>query len=116
VRSGKILGQETELSQTFSRHEMSVINDGDKHLSGLVDLEGLLNELSFAVMILSVELDLKGLAKDAQDVVIGVECSVEDGCDDALGIMVDEGLFEDGFSRARMPEDETKAALLRMNQ
>lgn len=89
MRAGEIFEQEAEFSQTFPRHEMGVINDGDEHLSGLMDLEGLLNEEAFAVMILSVELDLKGLAKDAQDVVIGVEGSIEHWSDNALGIMVD---------------------------
>ena len=82
---------------------MSVINDRNEHFSGLVDLEGLLNEEAFAVMILPVELDFKGLTEDAEDVVIGVEGSIEDRSDDALGIMVDQSVFEDGFSRARMP-------------
>ena len=95
---------------------MSVINDRDEHFSGLMDLEGLLNEEAFAVMILPVELDFKGLTEDAEDVVIGVEGSIKDRSDDALGIMVDQSVFEDGFSRARVPEDETKATLLRMNK
>ena len=95
---------------------MGVIDDGHQHFARLMDLEGLLNELTLALMILAVELDLKGMAKDAQDVVIGVKGSVENGGDDAFGIMIDEGMFEDGFPGAGMSEDETKAALLSMNQ
>lgn len=95
---------------------MGIINDGDEHLAGLMDFEGFLNEEAFAVMVLAIELDFKRMAKDAQDVVIGVECAVEYGCDNSFGIMIDEGVFENGFTGAGMTENETETALLSMNQ
>ena len=65
MRPGQILAQEAKLAQAFARHEMGVINDGHEHLARLVDLEGLLNELPFALMILTVEFDVKGMTEDA---------------------------------------------------
>ncbi len=52
------------------------------------------------------------MAQEAQDVVPGVEGAVDDGGDPVLGVMVDDVVFEDGFSGAGFAEDEAEAALL----
>ena len=44
---------------------MSIINDGDEHLAGAMDFEGFLDEEFFAVMIMTMELDLESVTHDA---------------------------------------------------
>jgi len=63
-------------------------------------------------MVAAFELDLEGLAQNAQSVVIGVKGSVDDGSDHAFGIVGEQGLFEDAFARARFAQNETETALL----
>ena len=57
------------------------------------------------------ELDVEGVAEAAQGVVIGVEGAVDDGGDEALGVVFEQGLFEDAFAGAGFAEHETEAAL-----
>ena len=94
---------------------MGVINDGDQHFAGAVEAEGLLDQEAFAVMVAALELDLEGLAEDAQGIVVSMEGAVDHRGHHALGVVVDQGLFEDGFSGARLAQDQAEAALLGVN-
>jgi hypothetical protein len=44
-----------------------------------MEAEGFLHEQAFAVMVAALELDLKGLAQDAQGVVVSMQRAVDDG-------------------------------------
>lgn len=63
-------------------------------------------------MVATRELDLEGFAQDAQGVVIGVEGAVDDGRDQAFGVMGEQGLLEDAFAGAGFAEHQTQATLL----
>ncbi len=115
VRRREILAEQTEFAQAIGRHEMGVVNDGDEHFAGAMDAESLLNEETFAVMITAFELDLKGFAKDAEGVVVGVQRPVDHRCDDAFWIMGEECLFENTLAGARFAQDQAEATLLGMN-
>ncbi len=115
VRAGKVFAQEPEFAEAVRRHEMGVINDGNQHLAGAVDAEGLLHEQAFAVMVAALKLDLKGFAEDAERVVIGVQRAVDDGRDHAFGVVRQERLFQNTFAGARFAEHQTEAALLGVN-
>ena len=77
-----------------------------------MNAEGLLDEQAFAVMVATLELDLKGFTQNAQRVVIGVQGAVDDRRDHAFGVVRQERLFEDAFAGARFAEHQTEAALL----
>jgi hypothetical protein len=66
-------------------------------------------------MVVALEVDLEGRAEDTQCVVISVERAVNDRGDDSFGIMVYEGLLEDGFAGAGLAEDQTESTLLGMD-
>jgi len=70
-----------------------LVDDGDEHFAGAMDLEGFLDQKPFAVVVVAFELDGECLAEDAQGVVVGVERSVEDGGDHPLGIVVEQCVF-----------------------
>jgi hypothetical protein len=69
----KILAQQAQFAQTLRWHEVSVVDDGNEHFAGAVDFESFLDQEAFATVVVALELDLKGLAKNAQGVVIGVK-------------------------------------------
>jgi hypothetical protein len=73
----EVLQEQPEATQAVQGHEVSIIDDGDQELVGAMDLESLLDEEPFALMVVADELDLKGLAEDAQGVVVGVEGAVD---------------------------------------
>ncbi len=77
-----------------------------------MDFEGFLDEQPFAAMIVPLEVDLEGLAEDAQGVVVGVEGAVDDGRDHPFWVVVDQRLFQNAFAGARFAQDQTEAALL----
>jgi hypothetical protein len=79
------------------------VDDRDEHFAGAMDFEGFLGRQAFAAMVAALELDLKGLAADAQGVVIGLQRPIDDGRDEVFGIVVEQGLFEDAFAGARLP-------------
>lgn len=108
----KIFAEQAEFAERFGGHEVSVIDDGDEHFAGAMDFEGFLNEEFFAVMIMAVKLDVESVTQDTQGVVIGVKGAVDDGSDDALGVVCEEGMFEDAFAGAGFTQKEAKAALL----
>lgn len=66
-------------------------------------------------LLVALELDLESLAEDAQGVVIGVKGAVDDGCDDAFGILVQEGLFQNALAGAGFAQDQTEPALVGMD-
>ena len=115
VRTWKVLAQKSQLSQTVGRHQVGVVDDGDEHLAGTVDAEGVGDEVAFALVVMAIKLDLKGLAEDAQGVVIGVEGSVDDRGDHAFGIVSEESMFQNALARAGFAEHEAKPALLGMD-
>jgi hypothetical protein len=115
VGGGKVLEEKAQTAQALGGHEVSVVDNRDQELVGAMDLEGLLDQESFAAVVVAVELDLKGLAEDAQGVVIGVQGAVDDGGDEAFGVVVEEGMLEDGFAGARFAQDQAQAALLGVN-
>ena len=63
-------------------------------------------------MVVAVGLEPEGLAEEPEHVVPGVEGAVDDGGDPLFGVVVCEGVFEDGFPSAGLAEDEAEAALL----
>ena len=49
---------------------MSVINDGDQHLAAAIEVEGLLNQLAFALKRTAFEFDAKGFAKNLDGTLV----------------------------------------------
>jgi hypothetical protein len=45
---------------------VGVVNDRHEHLAGAVKPGGFLDEQAFAVLVAALELDLEGMAEDAQ--------------------------------------------------
>jgi hypothetical protein len=95
---------------------MGVVNNGHEHFAGAMDAEGLLDQQAFGVMVAALELDLEGFTEDAQDVVIGVESAVDHRGDQALGVVVQEGVFENAFAGAGFAEAALLAWTLRMSK
>jgi hypothetical protein len=91
---------------------VGVVNDGDDEFASGIEGACFADEPSFAFVVGAVGFKFESLAKEAQEVVPGVERAVDDGSDPALGIVVNEGVFEDGFASAGFAEDEAEAALL----
>ena len=116
VRAGKVLAEEAQFAQTDGWHEVGIVNDGDKHLAGAMDAEGLLDQQPFTVMVAPGELDLEGFAQDAERVVIGVQGAVDHGCNHAFGIVRQQGLFEDALAGTGFAEHQAEAALLGVNR
>jgi len=116
MSSRKVFEEQAEFAQAFCGHEVSVVDDGDEHFAGTVEAEGVGHELTFAVVIVTLEVDGKGLAKDAQGVVVGVQCAVEHGGDEAFGIVLKESGFKDALAGARFTENQAKSALLGMDE
>ena len=112
VGAGKVLAEQAQFAQAVGGHEVGVVNDGHEHFAGAVDAEGFLDQQAFAVMVAALELDLEGLAEDAQGVVVGVQGAVDDGGDHAFGVVVEQRLFEDAFAGAGFAQHQAQAALL----
>ena len=91
---------------------MGVVDDGDDDFSFGVEVAGFFDEPGFAFVVGSVAFEVEGLAKEAEDVAPGVEGAVDDGGDPVPLVVVDEVVFEDGFSGAGFADDEAEAALL----
>ncbi|MFO0709564.1 MAG: hypothetical protein U0353_06975 [Sandaracinus sp.] len=68
-----------------------------------VDLVRPLDEPTLAAVIAALDADLEGLAEDAQHAVVGVKRLVHDGRDEALGVVLDEGLLEHTLSAGPSP-------------
>jgi hypothetical protein len=109
---GKIFEEEAEFSEGFDGDEVGVVYDGDEEFSFGIEGTGFGDESGFAFVVGSVAFEVEGLAQESEDVAPGVEGSVDDGGDPIFEVMVDEVVFEDGFSGAGFADDETEAALL----
>ena len=94
---------------------MGVVDDGHEHFAGAVQAEGLLYEQSLALAVAARELDLEGLAENAQGVGVGVQGPVNHRGNHPLGVVGEERLFEDALAGARLAQDQAKAALLGVN-
>jgi len=109
---GEVFEQKAEFAKAVDVHEVGVVDDGSDHFVEVVETEGFLDEAFFASEVAAVEIDLESLAEDAQGVEVGVKCAVDDGNDEAFGVMVLKGVFDDGFAASGFAQQEAKAALL----
>jgi len=116
VGAREVFEEEAEFAQAVGLHEVGVVDDGDEHFACAVESEGFLDEETFAFAVAAVELDLEGFAEDAQGVVVGVEGAVDDGGDEAFGVVGEEGVFEDAFAGSGFAEEEAEAALLGVDE
>jgi len=116
VSAGEVLKEQAEFSQTVGRHEVGIVDDGNKHFAGTVETEGMSHELAFALVVVTMEVDFKSRAEDAKRVVVGVKGAVDDGGHHAFGVMVEESGFEDAFAGTGFADNQAKAALLGMNK
>lgn len=91
---------------------MGVINDGDDGFSTGVEVSGFKDETGFAFVVGAIGIDFHGAADQTQEVVPGVEGTVDDGGDPLFGVVMDDGVFEDGFAGAGLAKDDAEAALL----
>ena len=82
---GEVLEEQPEPPQVVDVDEVRVVDDRGEHLARVVDPPGLLDEALLAADRTAVGVDLKRVAQDAQDAVIGVQRSVHDRRDQALG-------------------------------
>jgi len=112
VGAGEVLAEQAQFAQAFRRHEVGVVDDGDEHFAGAMDFKGFLDQEPLAVVVAALELDLEGFTEDAQGVVVSVEGAVDDRGDQAFGVVVQEGLFEDRLSGAGLAQHQAQAALL----
>ena len=94
---------------------MGVVDDGDQELAGTVQAEGLLDQQPFTAMIPAIELDLKGLAENAQSVVVGVKRAVDHGGNHTLGIVRHKRLLQNALAGAGFTQREAETALLGMD-
>ena len=108
----EIFEEEAEFAEGFDGDEVGVVYDWNDEFSFGVEVTCFGDEACFAFVIGTVAFKVEGLAKEAQDVAPGVKGSVDDGGDPIFEIMVDEVVFEDGFSGAGFADDEAEAALL----
>ena len=98
--------------ESFRWKEVGVIDDGDDGFSFVVEVAGFGDEACFAAVVVAVDVDLHGLAEEAQEAGPSVKGTVDDGGNPLFGVVVDDGVFKDGFARAGFAEDEAEAALL----
>jgi len=91
---------------------VGVVNNGNEDFSFGVEVAGFFDEPSLAFVIGPVVFEVEGGAEQTQDVAPGVEGAVDDGGDPVFLVVVDEVVFEDGFSGAGFADDEAEASLL----
>jgi hypothetical protein len=112
---GKVLKEKPELSEALHVHEMGVINDRDEHFALMVDLPARLDEEFLALGVATVGFDLERLAEDMQRIGVGVKGSGDGWGDHALGVMVEDGMFNDAFPCAGFSHDDAQSPLLAMD-
>jgi hypothetical protein len=112
---GKVLKNEPEFAKGVDLHEVGVINDGSEHFASLIDFVGFFNKPGFALEVSAVGRNAESLAENAQDRMVGVERTVDDGSEKGLRVVFAEGALDDAFSGARFTHDDAKAALLAMD-
>jgi hypothetical protein len=94
---------------------MGVVDDNDEGPALAVKVEGLFDKAFFAFKRGAVELDVKGMAKDSQGVLIGMEgpCNVDDN--GLLAGLLSYSVLDDGLARARFAHEEAKSSLRGMD-
>jgi hypothetical protein len=112
---GEVLEEQPQLAQVGHVHEVGVVEDGGQRFAGMVEAEGLLDELAFTGEGGVFELDAEGVAEDFD----GVGVRVQGACDDSDQVLVFgkalQGLFDDALARARNAEHQAKSTLLAMD-
>ena len=63
---------------------MGVVDEGGKHFAQMIQTKGLIDKAALAAKTLTLDIDLKSLAKDAKGGEVGVEGSIDDRSDDSL--------------------------------
>ena len=96
----------------FDGQEVGVVDDGDDGSAAGVLGAGFGDEAVLTLGVAAGGVELESLAEQAQEAGPGVEGAVDDRRDPLFGIVVDDGVFEDGFAGAGFAEDEAKATLL----
>jgi hypothetical protein len=89
--------------------KVCVVDDGGQHLARMVDSTGLLDQALLATDIAAIGIDLERVAQDPQHTVIGRERPVDYGSDQALGVVLHQGLFDDALAGARVAGDDAQA-------
>ena len=103
---GEILEEQAQPPQVPHVDEVRVVDDRREHLARVVDATGLLDQPLLAADDSAASVDLKRVAQDAQHAVVGVQRAIDDGGDESLGVMVDQGMLEHALARSRLANDE----------
>lgn len=106
VGSREVFEEQTQLAQALGLHEMGIVDDRDDQFGGAMEAEGFLNQEPFALMVASLELNLEGLAKDAEGAVVSMQGAVDHGSDHAFGVLLQESLLEDRLARSGFTQDQ----------
>ncbi len=109
---GEVFEEEAEFVKGFLGEEVGVIDDGEDGFAFGVEVACFGDEAGFAFVVVTDDVNLHGLAEEAQEAGPGVEGAVDDGGDPLFGVVMDDGVFEDGFAGAGLAEDDAEAALL----
>jgi len=96
----EIFEEKAEFSQANNRHQMGIVNNGNEHFSEVIESESFLDEAFFTSVIAAVKVDLKGLAKNAQGIGVGMESAGDGRRNQSLGIVIFEGFLNGGFTGA----------------
>ncbi len=112
----ELLKQKAQFPEGIGLHEMGVINERDDHFAVLIELMDLGEQAAFTLEIAAVRFGLEGIAKEPQQRGIGVERAGDRSEHKPFGIVLQKNGFDDRFPRAGLTEQETKTALLAMNQ
>ncbi len=109
---GEIFEEQADTAEGWHIHQVRIVDDGREHLAGAVEAPGFFDEALFAAEVGTVGFDVKGLAQDAEGRVVGVQRPVDDGSDDALGVVLAECVFDDALAGAGLADDDAEPALL----
>jgi hypothetical protein len=91
---------------------MGIVDDGGNHDAEVIEAESLFDKALLAGEVTAVNFETEGLAKNAQGVAVSVESAGHGGGDEAFGIMILEGLFDDRFAGSGLAQKQAKATLL----
>lgn len=91
---------------------MGVVDDGDDEFAFVVKLAHGGDEAGFAFMIIAVGFQFEGFAEQAQHGVPGVEAAVDHGGDPFFLVVMEDGVFQNGFPGAGFAEQDAEASLL----
>jgi hypothetical protein len=107
----EIFEEQPEFAQAVDVHEVGVINDGDEQATFAMRFPCGFDELLFAAGIAAFGLDPEGLAEDPKGIGVGVQCPGYGRGDDAFGIMLYQGVFDDAFAGSGFAHNDAQAAL-----